>query len=283
MDHYRRLSDHQRKRDSWIFWLKICLTITLLGAAIAGIAYEQVLLGLAQAFLNWIETKPLYGFIGFVGVYAIASIIAFSGSALSLGAAAVFTRIFVSSTGNLVAVTAVFFGATIGALLSFLISRVLLRNLVQTWIRRFPSVHTFDQVIEQHGFQVVFLLRLCPLIPVNAFNYFMGISGVKFRSFSLACIGLIPHAVASISVGTSVTEILTASSIRTILGISVLTYLTVGSGLGLSAILLLIYCSRNHKKLTPHVELTSPQECKTFDPSNRTMTIENRIRSGAFI
>ena len=56
------------------------------------------------------------------------------------------------------------------------------------------------------------MLRLCPLIPLNAFNYFMGVTSIKFSSYACASIGKLPGVVAYVYFGSALKHISEAAS-----------------------------------------------------------------------
>ncbi len=82
-------------------------------------------------------------------------------------------------------------GADAGALIAFTAGRFLGRSFVQ----RVVGVR-FEKLLAQigrHGFQIIFYLRLVPLIPYNALNLLAGASPITFRDYFWAsAIGMIP-------------------------------------------------------------------------------------------
>src|SRR4029453_13877541 len=55
--------------------------------------------------------------------------------------------------------------------------------------RRVASVR---KAMAGEGPWVQFLLRLSPLVPFNLLNYALGFSGVRYRDFVIASVGMIP-------------------------------------------------------------------------------------------
>ncbi|HLK87019.1 MAG TPA: TVP38/TMEM64 family protein [Candidatus Binataceae bacterium] len=82
-------------------------------------------------------------------------------------------------------------GADAGALIAFAAGRFLGRSFVEHLIGA-----RFEKLLAQigrHGFQIVFYLRLVPLIPYNALNLLAGASPITFRDYFWASmIGMVP-------------------------------------------------------------------------------------------
>src|SRR5579863_1470617 len=82
-------------------------------------------------------------------------------------------------------------GADAGALIAFAAGRFLGRSFVQRVVGG-----RFEKLLAQigrHGFQIIFYLRLVPLIPYNALNLLAGASPITFRDYFWASmIGMIP-------------------------------------------------------------------------------------------
>jgi uncharacterized membrane protein YdjX (TVP38/TMEM64 family) len=82
-------------------------------------------------------------------------------------------------------------GADFGALVAFGAGRFLGRSFVS----RIVGVR-FERLmgrIERYGFQIIFYLRLVPVIPYNALNLLAGASPIRFRDYFWASmIGMVP-------------------------------------------------------------------------------------------
>ena len=82
-------------------------------------------------------------------------------------------------------------GADAGALIAFAAGRFLGRSFVEHLVGS-----RFEKLLAQigrHGFQIIFYLRLVPLIPYNALNLLAGASPITFRDYFWASmIGMIP-------------------------------------------------------------------------------------------
>jgi uncharacterized membrane protein YdjX (TVP38/TMEM64 family) len=82
-------------------------------------------------------------------------------------------------------------GANAGALIAFAAGRFLGRSFVEHLVgARFERLLAR---IGRHGFQIIFYLRLVPLIPYNALNLLAGASPITFRDYFWASvIGMLP-------------------------------------------------------------------------------------------
>ncbi len=108
-------------------------------------------------------------------------------------------------------------GTTIGASISFLISRFLLGERAANYIRGHTKLNLLSEELGIHGGKIVFLTRLIPFSPSELANYFFGFTPVSFRGFAIASLfGFIPYSVHSVYLGPIVADItlLTEGSIR---------------------------------------------------------------------
>eukprot|EP00638_Chattonella_subsalsa_P015033 CAMPEP_0117852704 /NCGR_PEP_ID=MMETSP0949-20121206/23237_1 /TAXON_ID=44440 /ORGANISM="Chattonella subsalsa, Strain CCMP2191" /LENGTH=279 /DNA_ID=CAMNT_0005700931 /DNA_START=148 /DNA_END=987 /DNA_ORIENTATION=+ len=137
------------------------------------------------------------------------------GSILTLGAGYVFSRSLGLIAGVLVASLAVQAGATIGALISFLIARHLLFETVQSWILKYPKMKAVEKALTYNGLTVLCLLRLSPIIPWGPLNYMMGVTGMPFNLYALSCIAMIPDTVAWVYIGASLGSFTPTAQVKT--------------------------------------------------------------------
>jgi len=100
-------------------------------------------------------------------------------------------------------------GATIGATLAFFVGRFLGRDFVSGMLKeKFKTIEALDAQAASHGFQVIFFLRLIPLVPFNALDYVAGISKVSARNYILGTfLGIIPGTFAYVYLGSTLTHI----------------------------------------------------------------------------
>jgi len=86
----------------------------------------------------------------------------------------------------------VFLGACLGAEVSFLLGRTLLRNWVVRRMSEFPKLQAVQKAVSQEGLNLVLLTRLSPAFPFSLLNFVYGLSDVSFRDYTIGLLGIIP-------------------------------------------------------------------------------------------
>lgn len=102
---------------------------------------------------------------------------------------------------------AVFIGAWVGSNLALLVARYLFRSYAKKLSRRFALFRAIDCAMETNGLKFTFLMRLCPLIPYNAYNYILGVTSVSLRDFAIGGFGMLPGAFVYVFIGTTIGSI----------------------------------------------------------------------------
>ena len=144
--------------------------------------------GLLEANLDrlttWVEAQGIWGPILFALGYILATLLFIPGSLITATAGFVFGL----AKGTMVVVIS----STVGATLAFLLGRHGARGAIEQRLegnRRFKAI---DQAIAREGRKVVILLRLSPVFPFSLLNYGLGLTGVRFRDYVVACIAMVP-------------------------------------------------------------------------------------------
>eukprot|EP00591_Stephanopyxis_turris_P000449 CAMPEP_0195524734 /NCGR_PEP_ID=MMETSP0794_2-20130614/24749_1 /TAXON_ID=515487 /ORGANISM="Stephanopyxis turris, Strain CCMP 815" /LENGTH=307 /DNA_ID=CAMNT_0040655021 /DNA_START=146 /DNA_END=1069 /DNA_ORIENTATION=- len=154
-----------------------------------------------HSFLYWVGGHPGPGVFAFMAVYFLATVLFFPVSFLTLGGGFVFANAFGLGIGFVLAVTAVFFGASLGAVVSFVLGRYLLRDWVETLIAKHAVFAAIDKVMEDKGLRVLVLLHLSPIVPFNALNYISGTTAVTLRTYSFALLAILPGTMVYVFLG----------------------------------------------------------------------------------
>lgn len=156
-------------------------------------------------FLEWIENNIVAGVFSFMAVYFFATICFVPGSILTLGAGFVFSASFDSLwTGVLLGTIAVWIGASLGAIASFLLGRYLFRDgCVGKLTEKYKVFKALDNALVDKGLRIMVLLRLSPIVPFNVLNYIAGVTGVQFWHYTIACVAMLPGTILYVFLGAS--------------------------------------------------------------------------------
>jgi uncharacterized membrane protein YdjX (TVP38/TMEM64 family) len=161
------------------------IALTLVVAALIVTAHLLPVVDWLKSFNDWVGHLGPLGFVAFVAIYALATVLFVPGWPLTVGAGFTF--------GLVLGTVAVSLGSTIGAALAFLIARSIARKNVEAMTKKNEKFQAIDRAIGEQGWKLIFLLRLSPVIPFNVSNYVYGITAVKFWPYVLASwIGMLP-------------------------------------------------------------------------------------------
>jgi uncharacterized membrane protein YdjX (TVP38/TMEM64 family) len=125
-----------------------------------------------------------WGPVVFVLLYVLAAITLAPSFLLTFSAGAVFGL----WRGTLLT----YVGAVLGASAVYALAAPLARSRVLRWLDRDPRVAATRRAVVKDSAWIMFLLRLSPLVPYNLLNYALSLSGVRYRDYLLASVGMIP-------------------------------------------------------------------------------------------
>ncbi|MEG3843196.1 TVP38/TMEM64 family protein [Microcoleus sp. herbarium14] len=178
-----------------LLYLSIALSIALLILATKS-SYVQELL---RTVLIQIEYLGVWGPVAFIVTYNLATVLFIPGSVLTLGGGVLFGWWWGS--------VYVFVAATLGATFAFLIGRYLSRDRVVKYMETHPKFKALDRAVSKEGLKIVFLTRLCPLLPFNLLNYALGITQVSLKDYVLGSFGMIPGTILYVYSGSLVGDL----------------------------------------------------------------------------
>ena len=138
---------------------------------------------LAPVVLRLSDLGPS-GPIVFILVYVLASVSLAPAFPLTLAAGAVFGL----WRGTMI----VYVGAVLGSSAVYALAYPLARSRFLAWIDRDARVSAVRHALVGEGVWVMFLLRLSPVVPYNLLNYALALSGVSYRDYLLASVGMLP-------------------------------------------------------------------------------------------
>ncbi|MHC4591987.1 MAG: TVP38/TMEM64 family protein [Planctomycetota bacterium] len=160
-----------KKRGGW--WKLVVLI-----AAIVAMVVIARKLGLGQRLEDvraWIAGLGKWAPLAFIAVYVVATVAMVPGTALTLGAGALF--------GSFWGVVYVSIASTVGASCCFLISRFLARTSIEGRLGSNERFQRLDGLTKTHGWLMVATTRLVPLFPFNLLNYGFGLTNVSFPTY----------------------------------------------------------------------------------------------------
>jgi len=83
----------------------------------------------------------------------------------------------------------------------------LVRSRVIGWLDRDPRVAAVRRAVAEQGVWIMFLLRLSPLVPFVQLNYALVLSGVRYRDYLIATVGMWPTIVMYVYYGKVVGDV----------------------------------------------------------------------------
>jgi len=170
------------------------VALIVLGTAAAWIAPERAI-GTAEILMGVVRGLGVRGAV----VFAIVQVlVAVSGilpaSLLGVGAGAIYGLV----PGFLLAAVS----TLAGALLSFFLSRSLLRATVERLAARRPRLRNLDARIARDGWKLVSLLRVSPIMPFSATSVLLGLSAVGLRDYAIGTLASLPALCGYVFIGT---------------------------------------------------------------------------------
>jgi uncharacterized membrane protein YdjX (TVP38/TMEM64 family) len=141
---------------------------------------------------HWLEAalpllrSPL-GAVLFIPLYALWVTLLLPGAWASMLAGALYGTWWGSAV--------VFVGASLGALLVFLLGRTWLRTWARRRLERAPKLRAVEQAVSREGLRLVLLTRLSPAFPFSLLNLAYGLSAVSWRDYTVGLIGILPGTV----------------------------------------------------------------------------------------
>jgi uncharacterized membrane protein YdjX (TVP38/TMEM64 family) len=151
---------------------------------------------LLHSFQGWVIGLGPLGWVLYALVYAVCCVLFVPASILTLGAGALYGL----GTGTAVVLA----GATLGATLSFLLAKSVLRKKIERMTVGNAKFQALDRAIGKEGAKIVFLVRLAPVFPFTYINYAFGLTGVKTLPYVVASFfGMIPGTFAYVYLGSA--------------------------------------------------------------------------------
>jgi uncharacterized membrane protein YdjX (TVP38/TMEM64 family) len=179
-------------------------------------------------FLRYVESLPTaLGAVCLSTTYALFVTCMLPGTPFNLGAGFLYGL----GLGAPVAIC----GGGFGALGAFLMGRFLVREWAEEKMRKDKRFRAIDRAIMRNGFNVVFLMRLSPVLPFPLLSYIFGVSKIHWMEYATATfLGILPATIIETYLGselTGLTETFNHSqptSYTWIIAITVATFVSLG-------------------------------------------------------
>jgi uncharacterized membrane protein YdjX (TVP38/TMEM64 family) len=140
--------------------------------------------GLMERALEWINGLGPWGPLAFVAIYLLAVVCLAPASIFTLGAGFLYGMIW----GSVLVLLAAYFAAII----CFLLGRHIARDWVAHRMEAQPKFRAIDDAVAREGWKIVALVRLAPIFPFSIMSYAFGLTRIRFWSYALANITMIP-------------------------------------------------------------------------------------------
>lgn len=169
------------------------LTLGWLAWFVDAVSVLRAALVKVQALGSW---APFW----FILIYIVGCLTMFPGIILTLGGGVLF--------GQLKGTLFVSVGATIGAVIAFLISRYLARAWVERKWGRSARFQAIDQAVAEEGWKIVGLMRLSPVVPFTPMNFIFGLTRIPLVQFIIVTwISILPLTALFVYVGTLIGDL----------------------------------------------------------------------------
>lgn len=177
-----------------------------------------ILIALYLRKSGYISAEALFGFIKqykilapalFIIIYSIAPSLFIPSLPLTVGAGFLWGPFW----GVVFSIT----GATLGASVSFLIARYILRDGVKAKFG-YARWEFLKEKVERHGWKAVAFARLIPIFPFPVLNYFFGITPIPFIHYFLSSFFfMLPACIAYVAFGSSMGELILKGNLKGLL------------------------------------------------------------------
>ncbi|MDG2424488.1 MAG: TVP38/TMEM64 family protein [Phycisphaerales bacterium] len=175
-------------------WKKIITRIVVLLVVVALIAllYIYVLQPYMSDIRSFVASLGPWAPLAYITLLFIATMIFLPESIIAIAGGTLF--------GLWMGWLWVVIACVITALFTFMLTRLFIRKRINRVLKKYPKAYAVEQATGKAGFKILFLLRLAP-VNFSLLNYLGSVSPCKFRSYALACIGMIPGNFSTVYMG----------------------------------------------------------------------------------
>jgi uncharacterized membrane protein YdjX (TVP38/TMEM64 family) len=141
--------------------------------------------------MHWLEAVIVrvahmgsLGIVLFIATYVVAAVTLVPAFLLTFAAGAIF--------GLWRGTVIVFLAALLGSMAVYGLAAPLAHGRLMRRLERDARVSAIRRAVVGDALWVMLLLRLAPIVPYNLLNYALALSGVRFKDFVLASVGMLP-------------------------------------------------------------------------------------------
>ncbi len=176
------------------FYLQLATFLSLLAALVILSRFFNVVEIIASAQQRVMEAGTWSG-VCYPFLFAICNVLLLPGGILCVGSGFFFGLwwgFFIVVMGN-----------SIGAAVSFGLSRWLGHYWFRRWLSSNAMLRALEPVVAREGWKIIVLTQLHPLFPTSLINYFYGLTRIRFRTFMFwTSVGRAPGLFLYVYVGT---------------------------------------------------------------------------------
>lgn len=157
-----------------VFWKRAAILVVL--AVGIGLAVMYRDLFNVERVTDWVEAAGIWAPLLFMLAYVVATVFFLPGLVFTIAGGALFGPVW----GTLINLT----GATIGAILAFIIARYVAGD----WVRQKTGgkLQKLMDGVADEGWRFVAFVRLVPLFPFNMLNYALGLTPIRLSHYAVA-------------------------------------------------------------------------------------------------
>lgn len=141
------------------------------------------------AFLHRIEGLGWWAAVLVLSITLGLNLVMMPTFPMMVGAGALFGHMYGVQLGATIGVFSVFSGLWLGSMLSFLLGRSCYKKWALQKLREFDRMGVFEELIQEEGWRIVFLARMCPFLPAEQFNYAFSVTPLTPYEYGVSCVG----------------------------------------------------------------------------------------------
>ena len=155
-------------------WKRAAILAVLAAGITLAVVYRDAI-NVAQ-LTEWVEAAGIWAPLVFILAYMVATVFFLPGLVFTIAGGALFGPVW----GTLINLT----GATLGAVVAFLVSRYVAGD----WVRQKTGgrLQKIMDGVADEGWRFVAFVRLVPLFPFNMLNYALGLTPIRLSHYAIA-------------------------------------------------------------------------------------------------